>query len=93
MRENKVLRRNPNIVTRVIGSETILVPVYKTSDEIGCIYALNKAASRVWGMFDGKRTLDKIKKELLNEYDATPKEVDKEMEKLVKDLEEIKAIK
>ncbi len=93
MREDKVLRKNPDMITRVIGDETILLPIYRTSDEIDCIYTLNKAASRVWEMFDGKRTLDKIKKELLNEFDTTPGEVGEKIGKLVKDLKEIKAVK
>ena len=93
MKEAKVLRKNPDIVTRTIDDETILLPIYKTSDEINCIYTLNKVASRVWQMFDGKRTLGKIKKELLKEFDTTPKELDKKMQKLLKDLKEIKAVK
>ncbi len=88
MQENKVLRKNENVVTRVIGDETILVPVYKTSDEINCIYTLNKVASRVWEMFDGKRTLDAIKKQLLKEFNTTPKEINKKLQKLLKDLKE-----
>jgi hypothetical protein len=93
MQGKSVLGKNPNMVTRVIGDETILLPIYKTSDEINCIYTLNKVASRVWEMFDGKKTLGQIKKHILKEFDTTPREVDKEIQKLLKDLKEIKAIK
>ncbi len=92
MQESAVVRKNPNMVSRVIGGERILVPVYKTSDEISCIYSLNKVASRVWEMFDGKRTLSQIKKMILEEFITSPKEVDQELSKLLKDLKEIKAI-
>lgn len=92
MQENSVLSKNPDMVTRVIDDETILLPIYKTSDEINCIYTLNKVASRVWEMIDGKRTLGGIKKKMLEEFDATPKEVGEEMQKLLKDLKDIKAI-
>jgi hypothetical protein len=92
MQENKVLKKNPNMVTRVIDDETILLPIYKTSKEINCIYTLNKVASRVWAMIDGKRTLSEIKDKVLKEFDTTPEEVDKEMQKLLKDLKEIKAV-
>lgn len=92
MHENTIVRKNPNVVTRVIGDETILLPIYKTSYEISCIYTLNKVASRVWEMFDGKKDLSEIKKRVLKEFDTTPKEADKELEKLLKDLNEIKAI-
>lgn len=93
MEETVILRKNKDMVTRVIDDETILMPIYKTSDEINCIYTLNKTASRVWELLDGKRTLTKIKDKLLSEFDALPEEIDKEMEKLLKDLKEIKAVK
>lgn len=93
MATKTVFRKNPNMVTRVIEDETILLPIYKTSDEINCIYTLNKVASRVWELIDGKKTLAKIKSQLLKEFDATPKEIDKEMNSFLKDLVEIKAVK
>ena len=92
MPESKVLRKNKDMVTRVIDDETILLPIYKTSKEINCIYTLNKVASRVWELIDGKRTPLEIKNKVLKEFDATPQEVDKEMQKLLKDLKEIKAV-
>ena len=93
MKETIALRKNPDMVTRVIDDETILLPIYKTSDEINCIYTLNKSASRVWEMFDGKKTLGEIKKQLLKEFDTTPKKADEKMQEFLKDLKEIKAIK
>jgi len=92
MQNKKPLRKNKNMVARVIDGETILLPIYKSSDEINCIYSLNKPASRIWEMIDGKRTLADIKNKVLKEFDTTPKEVDKEMQNLLKDLKDIEAI-
>ena len=92
MNKTAVLKKNKDMAVRVIDDETILLPVYKTSDEINCIYTLNKVASRVWELIDGRRSLGQIKKQVLAEFDATPQEVDKEMASFLKDLEEIKAI-
>jgi hypothetical protein len=92
MQDKAVLRKNPDMVTRVIDEETILLPIYKTSDEINCIYTLNKAASRVWELIDGKRSLSRIKAMALEEFDAKPEEVDTQMRALLKDLKEIKAV-
>lgn len=92
MQETKILHKNKDMVTRVIDDETILLPIYKTSEEINCIYTLNKVASRVWELIDGKRKLGAIKKQLLKEFDVTAEEVDKEMQKFLKDLKEIKAL-
>ena len=92
MEGNLVLRKNKNMVTRVIDDETILLPIYKTSDEMNCIYTLNKVASRVWQMIDGRKTLGEIKNKILQEFDTTPDELGKEMRKFLKELKEIKAI-
>ena len=93
MRDAVILRKNKGMVTRVIDDETILMPIYKASDEINCIYTLNKVASRIWELIDGKRKISEIKKRVLNEFDTTPEEAGREMEKFLKDLEEIKAVK
>jgi len=92
MRDNAVLRKNPNVVTRVILDETILLPVYKRSSEINCIYTLNKVASRVWEMIDGKKNIAIIKKQVLEEFDATPRESEKGLDKLLGELKKIKAV-
>ncbi len=93
MLNSAVLRKNPDMVSRVIDNETILLPIYKSSDEINCIYTLNKVASSVWELINGKRTLPQIKQQILKNFDATSSEVDREMNKFLKDLREIKAIK
>ena len=41
MEKKTVIRKNPNMVTRVIADETVLLPIYKTSEEINCIYTLS----------------------------------------------------
>jgi len=93
MLETTVFSKNPDVVTRLIDNETILLPVYKTSDEINCIYTLNKVASRIWELINGKRTIREIKKQTLEEFDATPDEVNKQIQKFLKELKEINAVK
>ena len=93
MKDSLVLKKNPDVVSRTIEDETILMPVYRTSDEINCIYTLNAVAARIWELIDGKRSLKAIKNTLMKEFDVTDKEMDKELSKFLKDLKDIKAIK
>jgi hypothetical protein len=93
MEESVVLKKNPDIVSRTIEDETILMPIYKTSDEINCIYTLNDVGARVWELIDGKKSIGKIKKILSGEFASTEKELDRELAKFLKDLKGIKAIK
>ena len=66
MQNTTILKKNKNMVTRKIADETILLPIYRTSKEINCIYTLNKPASIVWDMIDGKTTVGEIKDKVLN---------------------------
>lgn len=93
MKKDMVLKKNPDIVARVIDDETILMPIYKTSDDINCIYTLNKSAAFIWDAIDGKRTINQIKEMISKEFDSKPEEIDKEIADLLKDLKEIKAVK
>lgn len=92
MKEDKVLKKNPDVVTRQIDKETILVPIFRNSKDADYIYTLNPVASLVWDLVDGKRTLKQIKELILRKFDATPKEADREMAKFLKDLKVAKAI-
>jgi len=93
IRDTAILKKNPDMVSREIEDETILLPIYKSSDEIDCIYTLNKAGSVFWELVNERRTLGEIKKALLNKFSSTPDEVNKETAKFLKELKKIKAIK
>ena len=92
MKENVVLKKSSNIVTRELGGETILIPIFKTSTEANYIYTLNEAASAVWDMIDGKKTVAGIKKSILKRFDTTPDEAERKLQEVLKDLKAIKAV-
>ena len=92
MGNETVVSKNKNIVSRAIGDEVVLVPVYKTSKEINCIYSLNKVAARVWDLLDGKRSVFEVKKQLTKEFDGTEIEIDKVLHNFLKDLKEANVI-
>ncbi|MEW6170025.1 MAG: PqqD family protein [Candidatus Omnitrophota bacterium] len=90
--DSLVFKKNPDMVTRKIEGETILVPIFKASDDLNCIYTLNNCASRIWDMIDGKNSIDNIKDKMLKEFDTNEKEAERELKSLFKDLKEIKAV-
>ncbi len=92
MNENIVLKKNKDMVHRVIGGETILLPVYKSSEEINCIYTLNPAAAWVWNNIDGKKTLGFIKKKAQSEFESKAEEISGKMDNLITELKGIKAV-
>lgn len=89
---SKTLKKSSKIADREIEGEMILVPLYKSHDDLSYIYTLNETAAAAWKLINGKRTLSEIKGKLLNEYDISAEVLDGQLKELIKDLKEIKAI-
>lgn len=91
--EARIIKKNPDLVSRSVGAETIIMPLVAASDDLNCIWSLNDCASRVWELIDGKRSIRRIRQILLAEFDAGEEELDRELAELFDRLQEIKAIK
>ena len=92
MDDKRIFRKSKDMVHRVIGKETILLPVYRSSGDIDCIYTLNKAAAWVWDKIDGQKTVGSIKRKAFAEFKTKPALIERKLGKLISELEQIKAI-
>jgi len=92
MKKDAVLKKSPDMVSRQIDDQAMLIPIYRTSEEANYIYTLNKVALKIWDLIDGKRTLKDIRKVILKNFDTTEEEADKKLQVLLEDLRKIKAI-
>lgn len=93
MIDKKIFKKNPRIVVRKIEDETILMPLYRNSKEIDCIYTLNEDGAFIWNSINGKRTVAQIKKMILKEFETTEAKMERHLTLFFNDLVEIKAIK
>lgn len=84
--------RTGDVVKRKIADEVILVPVRKTAEELDSIYSINAMASVIWELMDGQRSLADIKKVILDTYDVSPGELDRDLEEFIGQLKAEKLI-
>lgn len=92
MQEKTILCKNQDVVTRLIDNETILMPIYNTTEDIKCIYTLDDVGTKIWRLIDGERTVMQIKRMLLEKFEVTHEKLDKDLSKFLKELEEIKVV-
>ncbi len=92
MNDEHVFDKNPDMVTREIEDETILVPLLRSSEEINSIYTLNPSASMVWGLIDGQHSVSDIRSAIVEQTTSTVDEVKVELQELLKDFVDINAI-
>ena len=88
----KCYQKDPNMVSRKIADEFILVPIRQNVGDLESIYTLNETAARIWELIDGKKKVNGIKDMIVDEFEVTPEEVEKDIIEHLMQLEGIKAI-
>jgi len=86
-------QKNPDIVFRKVADEYILVPIRQNVGDLESIYTLNEVAARIWELIDGKRKIKEIKDKIIEEFEVTPEEAEKDLTELLQKLEKIEGIK
>jgi len=89
---NTVYNKSDSIVFRKIADEFILVPIRQNVGDLESIYTLNETAARIWELIDGKMKVEEIKEKIVEKFEVTPKEAEKDIMEHLMQLEEIKAI-
>jgi hypothetical protein len=89
---DKVYSKSDSIVSRKIADEFILVPIRQNVGDLESIYTLNETAARIWELIDGKIRVEEIREKIVEEFDVTSEEAEKDIIEHLQQLEEIKAI-
>jgi methyltransferase-like protein len=88
----KVYKKSDSMVSRQIGDEFILVPIRQNAGEIDSIYTLNDTAAYIWGQIDGQKSVGEIKKRILEEFEVTPEDAERDLTEHLQQLTTLKAI-
>lgn len=85
-------RKSPDIVSRKIVDEVILVPVRRTVADVESLYTLNELGGRIWELIDGERDLPGIRDVIVAEFDADETRIETDLVVFLDQLTEIGAI-
>lgn len=88
----KRFKKNSDIVFRKIADEVILVPIRHNVGDLESIYTLNEVGARIWELVDGQRKLKEIKEILVEEFEVSTQEAEKDLIEYLQQLEKIEAI-
>ena len=89
---NQIYRKDPNIVSREIVGEMILVPIRQNIGDLESIYTLNETAARTWELIDGQNTLSDINTRITDEYQVGQETALSDLLALIDQLENVGAI-
>ena len=82
----EIFKKREEIVTREIAGETLLVPIRGRLADMQNIFSLNPVADYIWRQMNGEKSVDKIGREILENYDMGKEEVDKDLQEFINDL-------
>jgi hypothetical protein len=88
----RVYKKTDSIVSRKIADELILVPIRQNVGDLESIYTLNETAARIWELIDGKTTVREIRERIVEEFEVTSEEAEKDLVEHLQQLQGIKAI-
>ncbi len=89
---DKVYKKSDSIVFRKIADEFILVPIRQNVGDLESISTLNEVAARIWELIDGKMKVREIKDKIVEEFEVTPQQAEKDIIEYLQQLEGIEAI-
>ena len=69
-RWRQVVARSPDVVSRSILDEPLLVPIRGHLADLQCLYSLGGAGGFIWEQIDGQRDLGRILEALVSRYDG-----------------------
>ena len=78
--------RNPNVVARKIGEDTILVPTGSSIVSRQCLFTLNDTGSFIWENLAVPRTFSQISSALVEEFDVTRQKADEDLTRFLQEL-------
>jgi hypothetical protein len=81
--------RDPNVVSREIAGERILVPIRTQAADMTAIYVLNETGARIWDLLDGQHSLSEIEDILASEYDVSQEALGADISQMVEQLEDL----
>jgi hypothetical protein len=82
----EAFRRSPDVVSRVVADEAIVVPIRRGAGDLDSIYTFNESGTKLWAMIEAGRSAADLASYLLSEYGLTPEQAAADAERFVKEL-------
>ena len=84
--------RNEQFISRQIADEFLLIPVANQLNGDNWLFVLNEVGGRIWELIDRDRSVQQIRQLLLEEFDTTSGQLEKDLLRLLGQLQELGAI-
>jgi len=81
--------RSQAVVGRVVGGETLIVPVRAKVGDLASIYSFNGTGSLIWKLLDAPRTVAELAMAVAEEYDVEVAQAEHDVTEFVGEMKAV----
>ncbi len=70
MQLDKIYNKNPEVVSRKVSDEFILVPLSDDIADMDSIYTMNEVGAFIWEQINGEQSVQEIIDHVVNEFEV-----------------------
>jgi len=89
---DKIYCPSGQVVTRHIADETILIPISGNLANMERLFTLNDSGASIWRLMDGKRSVQEILQDLIQEFDVAEDRLAGDMAEFIDQLRDLDLI-
>jgi hypothetical protein len=87
--EDQTLIRSQSVVARVVGGETLIVPIRGKVGDLASIYSLNGTGSLIWKLLESPQKLSHLVAAVANEFDVAPDAAGQDVRQFVREMKSV----
>jgi hypothetical protein len=89
MFKDEVLVRSESVVARVVGGETLIVPVRAKVGDLASIYSFNGTGTLIWKLLASPRTVAELAANVAQEYEVDPTQAESDVTDFVNEMKAV----
>jgi hypothetical protein len=89
MLKEEIFVRTESVVARVVGGETLLVPIRAKVGDLASIYSFNGTGSLIWKLLEKPRTVAQLAAAVAEAYDVDASRAEQDVTNFVSEMKSV----
>ena len=81
--------RSRDVVARVVGGETLIVPVRAKVGDLASIYSFNGTGTLIWKLLESPRSIAELATEVAGEYSVELPQAERDVNEFVNEMKSV----
>lgn len=81
--------RSQSVVARVVGGETLIVPIRGKVGDLSSIYSFNGTGTLIWKLLDSPRTIAQLVDGVVQEYEVEAAQAERDVANFVSEMKAV----